>query len=234
MSRARKPKAPPPPPPTPEQLALAAHRDAEHKRALAIAARLFPKSICRIATYPAYLGDIQRMSFDLPAFQRGYVWSRDQARGLIRRLFQGYPPGLIVQWARPFPDRPMLMDGQQRLVTLGAKVFRDGTPVTGHTVYLDWTGTTFDEIVQFEPGPTRLTIADLCGDWWRLVDFDDTYGCTLAGLIADKARNITLPITTIGELSDTCTYEQAAQIFRCYNSGGTPIDPDQLPPEPTL
>ena len=26
----------------------------------------------------------------------------------------------------------------------------------------------------------------------------------------------------------------ATEMFRCYNSGGTPIDADELPPEPAL
>ena len=40
----------------------------------------------------------------LPEFQRGYVWNRDQVRGLMRSLYLGYPVGPC--WCgRPRPTR---------------------------------------------------------------------------------------------------------------------------------
>lgn len=34
----------------------------------------------------------------LPEFQRGYVWNRDQVRGLMRSLYRGYPVGGLLFW----------------------------------------------------------------------------------------------------------------------------------------
>lgn len=34
----------------------------------------------------------------LPEFQRGYVWNRDQVRGLMRSLYLGYPVGGLLLW----------------------------------------------------------------------------------------------------------------------------------------
>jgi uncharacterized protein with ParB-like and HNH nuclease domain len=34
----------------------------------------------------------------LPEFQRGYVWNRDQVRGLMRSLYRGYPVGGLLMW----------------------------------------------------------------------------------------------------------------------------------------
>ena len=39
----------------------------------------------------AILDQIDSGSVLLPEFQRGYVWNRDQVRGLMRSLYRGYP-----------------------------------------------------------------------------------------------------------------------------------------------
>lgn len=67
----------------------------------------------------------------LPEFQRGYVWNREQVRGLMRSLYLGYPVGGLLVWeteADPgavrgdAPVAPgvrlLLLDGQQRITTL--------------------------------------------------------------------------------------------------------------------
>src|SRR3954467_5577154 len=67
----------------------------------------------------------------LPEFQRGYVWNRDQVRGLFSSLYRGYPVGSFMTWntkaegaaARGGPVAvdgtvKLLLDGQQRATTL--------------------------------------------------------------------------------------------------------------------
>ncbi|GGN96474.1 hypothetical protein GCM10010112_87750 [Actinoplanes lobatus] len=67
----------------------------------------------------------------LPEFQRGYVWNRDQVRGLMRSLYLGYPVGALLVWeteADPGSVRGtgqvaagvklLLLDGQQRITSL--------------------------------------------------------------------------------------------------------------------
>ncbi|QLH23647.1 DUF262 domain-containing protein [Streptomyces sp. Rer75] len=67
----------------------------------------------------------------LPEFQRGYVWTRDQVRGLFQSLYRGYPIGGFLTWSTkaeqadargsgPGKDGTvqLLLDGQQRLTTL--------------------------------------------------------------------------------------------------------------------
>ena len=39
------------------------------------------------------LNQIGRDEILLPEFQRGYVWNRDQVRGLMQSLYRGHPTG---------------------------------------------------------------------------------------------------------------------------------------------
>ena len=67
----------------------------------------------------------------LPEFQRGYVWSRAQVRGLMESLYRGHPVGSLLVWATdpseatvrgdqvPAPGVvKLLLDGQQRITSL--------------------------------------------------------------------------------------------------------------------
>lgn len=67
----------------------------------------------------------------LPEFQRGYVWNRDQVRGLFDSLYRRHPIGGLLVWATESKtathrgDGPMsagvvklLLDGQQRMTSL--------------------------------------------------------------------------------------------------------------------
>lgn len=75
----------------------------------------------------------------LPEFQRGYVWNRDQVRGLIDSLYRRHPVGGLLVWATESRtaahrgDGPLgagvvklLLDGQQRITSLYGLV--RGTP----------------------------------------------------------------------------------------------------------
>ena len=77
------------------------------------------------------LDQIDLGSIALPEFQRGYVWSRDQVRRLMRSLYLGYPVGSLLTWetqtlnADARGDGPLapgavklLLDGQQRVTSL--------------------------------------------------------------------------------------------------------------------
>ena len=79
----------------------------------------------------AILDQIDSGSVLLPEFQRGYVWNRDQVRGLMRSLYLGYPVGGLLTWetqadgslvrgeATATPAlRVLILDGQQRITSL--------------------------------------------------------------------------------------------------------------------
>ncbi|MCF6227425.1 MAG: DUF262 domain-containing protein [Planctomycetes bacterium] len=67
----------------------------------------------------------------LPEFQRGYVWNRDQVRGLFDSLYKRHPVGGLLVWATESVGAQargdgqlaagvvkLLLDGQQRMTTL--------------------------------------------------------------------------------------------------------------------
>ena len=77
------------------------------------------------------LNQIDQRQFVLPEFQRGYVWSREQVRGLFTSLYRRYPVGGFLVWttqpdseavrggtAQPGSAATLLLDGQQRATSL--------------------------------------------------------------------------------------------------------------------
>ena len=100
----------------------------------------------------------------LPEFQRGYVWNRDQVRGLYESLYRHHPVGGLLVWTTNSYDVnhrgsgplatgiiKLLLDGQQRMTTIYGvtrgqppKFFDGNTRVfTGLCFHLD------DEIFRF-------------------------------------------------------------------------------------
>jgi hypothetical protein len=82
-----------------------------------------------MAKLSAVLDQIDAGTMLLPEFQRGYVWNRDQVRGLMRSLYRGYPVGALLVWETDTTGqavrggtaggtRSLLLDGQQRVTTL--------------------------------------------------------------------------------------------------------------------
>jgi hypothetical protein len=79
----------------------------------------------------AYLDNIDNGSLALPEFQRGYVWNRDQVRGLMESLYRRHPVGSLLVWVTESPGAQhrgdaqlspgvvkLLLDGQQRITSL--------------------------------------------------------------------------------------------------------------------
>lgn len=77
------------------------------------------------------LDQIDSGAIALPVFQRGYVWNRDQVRGLLESLYRGHPVGSLLTWETntesvtsrgdsPLPpgNVRLLLDGQQRITSL--------------------------------------------------------------------------------------------------------------------
>lgn len=77
------------------------------------------------------LDQIDDGAIALPEFQRGYVWNREQVRGLMDSMYRRHPVGSLLTWVTrtenvnrrgntPLPPGTvrLLLDGQQRITSL--------------------------------------------------------------------------------------------------------------------
>ena len=78
------------------------------------------------------LDKVDEKQLFVPAFQREYVWKRDDAKLLIDSLIKEYPTGTMLTWETDQPPEfkgpykydakqgavRLLLDGQQRVTTL--------------------------------------------------------------------------------------------------------------------
>lgn len=118
----------------------------------------------------------------LPEFQRGYVWNRDQVRGLFDSLYRRHPVGGLLVWAtesRTAAHRgdgavaagivKLLLDGQQRMTTLYGVVrgkapqFFDGNAnaFTGLRFHLDSETFAFYQPQKMQNDPLWVDVTEL-------------------------------------------------------------------------
>ena len=118
----------------------------------------------------------------LPEFQRGYVWNRDQVRGLFDSLYRRHPVGGLLVWATESKtaahrgDGPLaagvvklLLDGQQRMTTLYGVIrgrpprFFDGSAqaFTGLRFHLDGETFAFYQPVKMQDDPLWIDVTEL-------------------------------------------------------------------------
>ena len=78
------------------------------------------------------INDIDQCHLFIPAFQREYVWKRNDAKNLISSLIKDYPTGTLLTWKTTNPPElkgsyayqatqgsvKLVLDGQQRITTL--------------------------------------------------------------------------------------------------------------------
>ena len=77
------------------------------------------------------LDQIDNGAIALPVFQRGYVWNREQVRGLMESLYRRHPVGSLLTWETQTESAEargdsqlqpgyvkLLLDGQQRITSL--------------------------------------------------------------------------------------------------------------------
>ncbi len=118
----------------------------------------------------------------LPEFQRGYVWNRDQVRGLFDSLYKRHPVGGLLVWATeskgaghrgggtlPSGVVKLLLDGQQRMTSLYGVVcgkpprFFDGNlqAFTGLHFHLEAQGFEFYQPMKMKDDPLWIDVSEL-------------------------------------------------------------------------
>ena len=118
----------------------------------------------------------------LPEFQRGYVWNRDQVRGLFDSLYRRHPVGGLLVWATESKTAAhrgdgslaagvvkLLLDGQQRMTSLYGVVrgrapkFFDGNAraFTGLRFHLETETFEFYQPVKMKGDPLWTEVTEL-------------------------------------------------------------------------
>lgn len=118
----------------------------------------------------------------LPEFQRGYVWNRDQVRGLFDSLYRRHPVGGLLVWATESNTAQhrgegplaagvvkLLLDGQQRMTSLYGVVrgkppkFFDDNPqtFTGLRFHLEAETFAFYQPVKMRDDPLWIDVTAL-------------------------------------------------------------------------
>ncbi|MBI6546282.1 MAG: DUF262 domain-containing protein, partial [Cyanobacteria bacterium NC_groundwater_1444_Ag_S-0.65um_54_12] len=118
----------------------------------------------------------------LPEFQRGYVWNRDQVRGLFGSLYRRHPVGGLLVWATESKTAThrgdgqlaagvvkLLLDGQQRITSLYGVLrgeppkFFDGNAgaFTGLRFHLDTETFAFYQPLKMQGDPLWIDVTAL-------------------------------------------------------------------------
>jgi hypothetical protein len=118
----------------------------------------------------------------LPKFQRGYVWNRDQVRGLFSSLYRRHPVGGLLVWVAESKTAmhrgdgtlaagmvKLLLDGQQRITTLYGvarghpPLFFDGNrdTFTGLHFHLEDETFAFYQPMKMQDDPLWIDVSDL-------------------------------------------------------------------------
>jgi hypothetical protein len=194
---------------------------------------------------------IENGEIRVPEFQRGYVWSEEQIRGLFESIYEGYPIGSILLWKTndrsiktsfdksiPFPQSKtryptiFILDGVQRLSTLYGVLYNQQNQVPlKFKVAFDLTKKEFLHIGNREPKSHELLLSSLFSP--NLISLQQSFNDQENKLeLFDSSRNLynifqqyVIPVVTIGERNVIEMFE----IFTRINTKGTVLIPKQIP-----
>ena len=202
------------------------------------------------------LDQIDLGSIALPEFQRGYVWSRDQVRKLMRSLYLGYPVGSLLVWktktenvqARGDGDLAsgtvdLLLDGQQRITSLYGIVrgkppeFFDGNEKAFLQLYFNLETQEFEFYgpVKMQDNPRWINVTELmqvgagqfAGMLYDSEALRPNAGTYLGRINAiDSIKTREFHIETVS--GEQTTLDMVVDIFNEVNSGGTKLSKGDL------
>lgn len=202
------------------------------------------------------LDQIDLGSMALPEFQRGFVWNRNQVRGLMRSLYLEHPVGSLLVWATKTATASargdgklapgavkLLLDGQQRITSLYGIVrgrppqFFDGnvSAFTGLHFNLDEESFEFYAPMKMKDSPLWINVTDLMqagvGIFIQRVVATPELRQNLDSYISRLAaiENIKQRDLYIEEVTGgDKTVETVVEIFNQVNSGGTKLSKGDL------
>lgn len=204
----------------------------------------------------AILSNIKYHQYSLPEFQRGYVWRREDVRGLFDSLYRRYPVGGFLVWTtQPDPDMvrggttsgaavKLLLDGQQRATSLygvirgEAPAFFHGDENAFRGLYFNVKSEAFEFYgpVKMRDDPLWVSVTEVfkTDDVMKIVEsmtshIDDMKIMLEYGSRLNKLQNIRDIPLHIEEISgEDRTIDEVVEMFNRVNSGGTKLSSADL------
>lgn len=202
------------------------------------------------------LDSIDLGAIALPEFQRGYVWNRDQVRGLMDSLYRKHPVGSLLVWvtsteqanargdAQLAPGSvKLLLDGQQRITSLYGIVrgkpprFFDGNAQSFTGLYFNLEDETFEFYapMKMKDNPLWVNVTQLMQEGvgtfiQRLVllpEFAPKLSQYISRITAiEQIKAVDLHIEEVTGADKTV--DVVVDIFNKVNSGGTKLSKGDL------
>lgn len=146
-----------------------------------------------------------------PDFQRQFVWNRKQASRLIESILMGLPIPSIFLYEDQNTERPFIVDGLQRMMTLSA--FLNGY----------WPDANPETRFENKKGqPFRLTGLPENSKFQNMT-YDE-----LDEADRDRLDNTLMHVLYIEQRSPDDNHNSAFHMFERLNSGGTPLQPQEM------
>jgi hypothetical protein len=202
------------------------------------------------------LDQIDLGAMALPEFQRGYVWNRDQVRGLMHSLYRKHPVGSLLVWVTKTENAnargdgqltpgsvKLLLDGQQRITSLYGIIrgnppkFFDGdrNAFTGLYFNLDDESFEFYAPLKMKDNPLWVNVTELmqigAGEAIKRIvtvsEFQPKFTTYINCLNAiDAIKGIDLHIEEVA--GEDKTVDVVVDIFNQVNRGGTKLSKGDL------
>lgn len=202
------------------------------------------------------LDQIDLGAIALPEFQRGYVWNREQVRGLMHSLYRKHPVGSLLVWVTKTEQVDargdgeltpgsvkLLLDGQQRITSLYGLIkgrspkFFDGNAQAFAGLYFNLDDETFEFYapVKMKDNPLWVSVTECmqlgAGKAIQNVISVPELQANLPTYInrltaLDQIKEINLHIEEVA--GEDKTVDVVVDIFNRVNSGGTKLSKGDL------
>ncbi|KAA3640806.1 MAG: DUF262 domain-containing protein [Armatimonadetes bacterium] len=201
------------------------------------------------------LDHVEYGDMTLPEFQRGYVWNRNQVRGLFSSLYNKYPVGGLLLWTTEVDAAQrrddvdsvgvvkLLLDGQQRITSIYGVMrgkppaFFQGDAKAFTDLYFDLRTETFEFYgpVKMKGDPLWISVSELYRSGIEemihtVASPEDEFSRTLQyqGRLA-RIYDISERVMHIEEITGSeKTIDEVVDIFNRVNSGGTKLSKGDL------
>ena len=202
------------------------------------------------------LDQIDLGSMALPEFQRGYVWNRDQVRGLMHSLYRRHPVGSLLVWVTktegatvrgdgklPPGTVRLLLDGQQRITSLYGIIcgrppkFFDGNEQTFTGIYFNLEDESFEfySPLKMKDDPLWINVTEVMrsgvGEFMQRFVAEPEFQPRLTHYInrinaIEGIKQVDLHVDEV--TGEDKTVDVVVDIFNRVNSGGTKLSKGDL------